>query len=177
MDYQVIDNFLNYQDFKKLQDLIVFSDKIPLYLRSIVSAHDENDSMFDQDLENQNWNWYGNYVVYNHIPYSEYYDLISGLFSSRLKEIEKVKTFIRIKINFYPNTTELKEHAKHADLDFPHKGGLYSLNTCDGFTRMSNGDIVESVANRMVLFDASQLHNSSTTTNAKGRFNINFNWL
>ena len=29
----------------------------------------------------------------------------------------------------------------------------------------------------IVLFDGSEYHCSSTTTNAKARYNINFNWL
>ena len=41
---------------------------------------------------------------------------------------------------------------------------------------MHNGTKIDSVANRMVFFDGSQLHNSSTTSNAKERYNINFNF-
>jgi hypothetical protein len=36
---------------------------------------------------------------------------------------------------------------------------------------------VESVGNRMVMFDASKQHASTDCTNAKARVNINFNFL
>ena len=178
MEYQIIDDFLDYQDLKKIQDLIVFSQKIPFYLNSIVSAYGKSDKEYDPNVEEQLWNWYGTHLLYTHDkPQSSSWELIYNIFLPKLNKVEEVKSFMRAKINFYPNTGEIKEHGKHVDYYFSHKAGVYSLNTCDGFTRMPNGDIVESVENRMVLFDASQHHNSSTTTNAKGRFNINFNWL
>ena len=38
-------------------------------------------------------------------------------------------------------------------------------------------DKIENVENRLLLFDPQILHSSSTTSNAKGRFNININYL
>ena len=69
------------------------------------------------------------------------------------------------------------EHGQHRDYPIPHKGAIIYLNTCDGFTRLEDGTKVESVQNRILLFDASTLHNSTNTTNAKGRFNININYF
>ncbi len=69
------------------------------------------------------------------------------------------------------------EHGRHVDYEFENKAALLSLNTCDGFTRLEDGTKVESVENRMLFFDPGQKHNSSTTTNERGRFNINFNYL
>tara|TARA_R100000030_G_scaffold24845_1_gene18018 strand:- start:438 stop:782 length:345 start_codon:yes stop_codon:yes gene_type:complete len=102
-----------------------------------------------------------------------YYNLVwNEIFSKKID----VKKLLRIKANFYPHTETVKEHSSHVDYDFSHAGAVYSLNTCDGYTRIGE-EIVESIENRMVFFDASELHNSTTTSNAKGRFNINFNFL
>ena len=87
------------------------------------------------------------------------------------------RSLLRIKGNFYPHTETLREHAPHTDYKFSHTGALYSLNTCDGFTKLYDGTKVDSVANRILIFDASTSHNSSTTTTSAGRFNINFNFL
>ena len=84
---------------------------------------------------------------------------------------------IRIKLNAYPYTSVVKEHKEHVDYDFKNMGALFSLNTCDGYTKFNDGTKVESVANRIVFFDASNYHQSSTTSNAKLRYNINFNFL
>ena len=86
-------------------------------------------------------------------------------------------SLLRIKGNFYPHTETLKEHAGHRDYLYSNTGALYSLNTCDGFTKLYDGTKIDSVANRMLIFDASTVHNSSTTTTAAARFNINFNFL
>ena len=86
-------------------------------------------------------------------------------------------SLLRIKGNFYPHTETLKEHAGHRDYLYSNTGALYSLNTCDGYTKLCDGTKIPSVANRILIFDSSIIHNSTTTTNAAGRFNINFNFL
>ena len=54
---------------------------------------------------------------------------------------------------------------------------LLSLNTCDGYTKLKDGTKIDSVANRVLLFDPCEEHCSTTTTNVKARFNINVNYI
>ena len=75
------------------------------------------------------------------------------------------------------NSVGIGEHPQHIDYGFQHTAAVFSLNTCDGFTRLADGTKIDSVANRIVFFDGSSQHNSTTCTNQKGRFNINFNFL
>jgi len=89
---------------------------------------------------------------------------------------EPVKENVRIKVNFYPGTPTLVEHEPHTDYPFPHQGAVLALNTCNGFTRIKNRTI-KSVANQMILFDPSKPHNSTTCTDQKGRWTINFNYF
>ena len=89
----------------------------------------------------------------------------------------KVNSLIRIKCNLYPWTNEVREHATHVDYRFPHNGPLFSLNTCDGYTKLEDGTKIESVENRMLLFNGGSEHCSTTTSNEKVRFNINFNFF
>ena len=58
-----------------------------------------------------------------------------------------------------------------------HNGAVFSLNTCDGFTSLDDGTKIESIENRLLLFDSNKPHASSTCTNAKARFNMNFNYF
>jgi len=83
---------------------------------------------------------------------------------------------MRIRVNFYPYTNRIKEHSPHIDYKFSHNAAIYCLNTCDGFTRIGK-EKVGSISNRMYFFDGSVEHNSSTTSNDCGRYNINFNFL
>ena len=64
----------------------------------------------------------------------------------------------------------------HRDYETKHKGVLYSLNTCDGYTIFEDGTKVKSVANRALLFDPSIPHCSTTCTNAWYRSNIILNY-
>jgi hypothetical protein len=176
MEYQVIDNFLHPKNFEFLRDEIIFNQYFPFYISESV-ALSKTQPGYDGNVENQNWNWFATHTVYDVIPTSDRFAKISDVFLTALGELEMVKSLMRIKINFYPNTPSIKEHASHTDYGFSHKSAVYSLNTCDGFTRMPNGDKVNSVANRIVIFDGGELHNSSTVTNVKGRFNIVLNWL
>ena len=77
----------------------------------------------------------------------------------------------------YPNTQEIYEHGKHTDYDFSHKAAILYINTCDGYTKLADGTKIDSVENRMLLFDASTPHQSTTTSNTTARFNINFNYF
>ena len=88
-----------------------------------------------------------------------------------------MKSLIRIKANFYPNTERLQEHPMHVDMEFSHSGAILSLNTCDGYTKLKDGTKIDSVANRVLLFDASEEHCSTTTTNVSARINININYI
>lgn len=89
-----------------------------------------------------------------------------------------IKSLIRVKANLYPYSGEtLHEHGMHTDYEFPHYAALLSLNTCDGYTKLEDGTKVESIANRVVIFDASLKHCSTTTTSDFARIKININYL
>ena len=65
------------------------------------------------------------------------------------------KTFTRIKVNVYPNTEIVREHADHTDRPYFIKAALFGLNTCDGYTTVGKKKL-PSVANRIYFFDASK---------------------
>lgn len=168
MDCKVIDNFLPKEELKYLQDLFVFNPQFPLYFSKNIT-HD--------DLDLGDWSWYAVHILYyKDFPNSEYLKKVYDIFVPKFSETIGFKSLIRIKVNMYPHTDTLRENAKHYDYQFSHNAAVFSLNTCDGFTRMHDGTQVQSVENRLVVFDGSLPHNSSTTTN-KARFNINFNWV
>ena len=110
-------------------------------------------------------------------PQDEICGKIYEMFVPKFKQLANFKTLIRVKINAYPYTNVVKEHNGHIDFDYEHVGAVFSLNTCDGYTKFSDGTKSESIANRIVFFDASKEHSSTTTSNAKLRYNINFNFL
>ena len=167
-DYEVIDNFLDEEYFDDLVTLFTGADEegnfnMPWYFQSgIAKAEEVQDNLF-----------YMVHMMYNgNQPYSSFYKNITPL----LRKLE-VKCLLRIKANFYPNTHILREHPMHVDFHFPHSGAIFSLNTCDGYTKLKDGTKIDSVANRVLLFDSSEEHRSTTTTNVAARINININYI
>ena len=65
----------------------------------------------------------------------------------------------------------------HTDVpsNFKSKTAVYYVNSNDGYTKFE-GNKIESVANRMIVFDSRINHTGTTCTNTKRRLVINFNY-
>tara|TARA_R100001369_G_scaffold91886_1_gene134570 strand:+ start:94 stop:591 length:498 start_codon:yes stop_codon:yes gene_type:complete len=161
--YIIKDNFLNQTDFENLKNTIMGEDFPWYFQEQFFWCH-----MFFGER----------YVVHNKFfnnlsSFNSPYKILLDPFLNKLK----IKALIRLKANLYPNQGKMIEHQNHTDFPFKHKGAVFSLNTCDGFTALKDGTKIQSVANRILLFDASQPHRSSTSSNTKVRCNINVNYF
>ena len=181
---EVVDNVLKEDDLERLQNLIMFNANFPWYLTNEIvqvgktSPHDGwyGYHMFYETFDPERVNQ-GTYNPVNKLSLN-YVNISSFTPSLRaIVDVVNPKAIVRIKANFYSKTSEIIEAESHHDYDSdpPHQGAIFYLNTCNGFTRVK-GEKVMSVANRLLYFDASKEHNSSTCSDEKGRFNINFNY-
>jgi hypothetical protein len=177
---KVIDNFLSEEEFKIIQDLVINNstrdDSMQRFGYTIETSvsYNETSENYDPSLEDCLWNWFGCHHVYgNNQAQSVHYYTFAKMFYGRLG----VKAPLRAKVNFYPNTPSVFEHGQHMDYPYHHNAAVFYVNTCDGFTRIGQNTKVDSVANRMLIFNGSNPHNSTTTSNQKGRYVINFNWF
>ena len=199
--HSVIDDFLPKDVFKRIQKSICFNDQWSWYFGGNVTYTDDvlddtNDETYyvegkqeTVDLEHSNSNIYGSRILWNRkvqpwflnnniTPDDLQIDPFVHIIKPLWDEINPDVGMMRVKVNFYPYVgPEIIEHQWHLDYEFPHWGGLYSLNTCDGYTMLSDGTKIDSIENRMLVFNAGDYHKSSTSTDSKGRFNINFNWI
>ena len=170
MKYKVIDNFLDEEYFDSLVTLFIHESdyQVPWFFQSSIAYPKEHKNWVAEDNL-----FYMIHIFYNdNAPMSPYYDKLFPL----LEKLE-ANCLIRIKANLYPNTEILHEHPMHVDRDFFHSAAILSLNTCDGYTKLKDGTKIESVANRILLFDAGNEHCSTTTTNVPARMNININYI
>ena len=110
--------------------------------------------------------------ICDNINSDEYYWLKEKLLSKL-----DIKSLIRAKANLYPSAIKLNNHDLHSDFEYSHKGAIYYLNTNNGYTNFEDGTKIESVANRIMFFDSSTLHNSTDCTDNKYRLNININYF
>ena len=77
----------------------------------------------------------------------------------------------------YPSTPKIVYHDPHVDIPWQHKGAIFYVNTNNGVTVLEDGTEIESIENRLLLFDSSKEHSSTSCTDAKVRVNINFNYF
>jgi len=150
----IIDNFLDQDYFDHLKNC-VFSTQFPwVFCQEVANLGEMNDEHF----------------FFTHRLFDRFEPL-----SSFMKELEhlivhdlEVKSLIRARINLYTNIGKLLEHDYHQDFKYPHKTAVLYFNTCDGYTGFRDSK-VESVENRVVLFDGSNEHYSTTCTDQKVR--------
>jgi len=161
--YEIIDNFLTQDKFLKVKNSILNSE-FSWNLTPWVSNLNENLKITSS-------------YYFTHLFYSGLYvDPNSHIFIDILNQLE-VKSLIRIKANLYPSTDNIEYQSEHIDYDYSHKGAIFYLNTNDGFTILEDGTKIESIENRILLFDPSKPHNSTTCTNDKCRVNVNLNYF
>ena len=174
-EHVVIDNFLDKKDFEEILNVIPvelawgFNQKIADFDEIKVNALDYYLSHLFYGL---NPRTDGGVDAY--IPFA-FSDKI-GLMAPILQKLDP-RFVMRIKANLFPNTPKIVEHNMHRDHAYHHCGALFSLNTCDGYTKLHDGTKVNSIANRMLIFDAGEPHALTSTTNQLARLIINISFL
>ena len=169
MTYVLYDNFLPANEFGELANMLGPSGSFPWRLSGRININDtKNDDMYfatlmfhAPDRFDRQW---------KNIPYLEpFLNLTSKINICRLH---------RIKANMYfkSQSGKVEHHAMHQDARFPHSGALFYLQDCDAPTIMECGTEIESKANRLLLFDPTRPHASSSPTNVPFRVTININF-
>jgi len=173
-DYDVFDDVLSKEQLSTILDSIVWNKDFPWYIHRKIEGKfvEESPSFYGTHM----FYYIGDPITLNCVNVSSSCPLVSPIVDF-ITNLTGIKSILRIKGNFYPQTLTIIEHEKHTDFDYPHKSAIFYLNTCDGFTRLNDGTKIGSVKNRLLLFDGGTFHNSSTCTDEPARFNINFNYL
>jgi len=167
MYYVVYDNFLNAEEYGIIKQYLGAGGGFPWLLGPRINCNDEtNEDMY-----------------FASTIYHSYEDGWSKIMDRKPFQLITSKIHIeslfRIKANLYfPSKKEVvQHHAPHRDSDFKHQGALFFLTTCDAPTTMEDGTKIESIENRLLLFDPTSMHSSSSPTNAPYRVTINFNYF
>lgn len=160
--FQIIDNFLDREDFHRVSDIISSAD-FPWY--------------FQDEVANFNESYLRDYY-FTHCFFTVNTNQPSIMFNVIKTLIEKlsINKLLRAKANLYPNVGALIENSPHVDFPFSHQGAIFYINTNNGKTILHDGTRIDSISNRLLLFDASLSHQSTYCTDKKVRLNINLNY-
>jgi hypothetical protein len=163
--YTVIDNFLDKETFKEIQEGILINEHFPWYFSPFLDFKKEKGFDRTQFV----------HVFYNHnSPNSKHLNLLAPI----IKKLDCI-SLIKIKVNSNYYTNKIIEGSYH--VDNKHKGtttAIYYLNTNDGYTKFKKTEEkIYSVENRMVIFNTDTEHLGTTTTNNKRRVVLNFNYF
>lgn len=166
MSYEVYDNILSDHDAESIESLLL-GEQFPWYFNQYVINHKKESSL--------------NHFQFVHVFHdgigirSDSWQIINPLL-----DVIGMSAILRIKSNLIPIAEEITIHGYHSDfsgLPLPSKSAVYYVNTNNGFTIFENGDKVDSVKNRLLVFDNDMRHSGTTCTDKKARVVINFNFF
>jgi hypothetical protein len=185
MTLQVIDNFLPQEEFLKIKKIMIGSlnlsdrDALPWYIQNTKSGsgiflrvNGDNDTVY---------NYQFNHIFYalsdNNVHISDRIEVMYPI-SEKLR----FKKPLRIKANLTPITPKLIVYGFHTDFELRNiepmpKTAIYYVNTNNGYTVFENGDKVESIENRICIFDENLRHSGTSCTDERFRCVINFNFV
>ena len=161
-EIEVIDNFLPVPQFRQLKEKM-FDEYFPWQYNNEKT-----------DGEDHLWNFQFFHMFQNAAESyrSEYFPILEPL----LLDLGALFS-IRIKANITGVSDKIRMYNMHTDTPYRCKTAVYYLNTNNGKT-IFEGDLeVESVENRVAIFDSNLKHTATTHTDEKVRCVINFNYV
>jgi len=161
LECNVFDNFLSDDEFKLIQKNI-FNENFPWYFSECkIPSDDYNKYNFQ----------FVHMFYYDYSIQSNYFNLLTPLINKL-----KPKSLIKIKSNLLGCTDKIIEFNKHTDVTFKCKTAVFYINTNNGYTRLSD-EKIQSIENRICIFDSLIPHTGSTCTDVSTRCVININYF
>lgn len=159
---EIIDNFLPKVIFSSIQEMF-FREDFPWFW---------NDKKVDGGLSCDEIDNY----QFIHTFYSEH-SRHSNWNIEPIINLLNPKAIVRVKANLNPKTSKIIKYGFHVDTNFECKTAIYYVNSNNGFTEFSDGKIVNSIENRMIIFNSSNAHTGTSCTDQKRRIVLNLNYF
>lgn len=160
MSYKIIDNFLPEDEFYKLKDNLLDNGLITWTFNNGVNG-----------VSTDPWDF-----QFTHLFYQD-----GRRFSDNLFLLDPIlnrlnpSALLRIKANLQTKTPEIVVNGFHHDHpQYNGKIAVFYVNTNNGYTMFEDGTRVESIENRLLVFNGNMLHTGATCTDQKVRCVINF---
>ena len=169
-DLRIIDNCVPEKEFQKIFEI---------FMTRTMYWHFDNIVDYDDDGKSQ----------FTHLFFTNTDGIVSPFWNDLLPIIKPLsaEVFIRVKANLTLRTKNHEESKFHYDTFFSNSRledgtpigytAIYYVNTNNGYTLFKSGEKVNSVANRLVIFENHKLHKAVSCTDEKIRVVINFNYF
>ena len=167
---KITDNFLDDEAFSHLQGTLL-NRNLAWYFAPFTDGKDKDSSQF----------YFGHNIYINHT-------WVSGLSNDLVSLIQKINPMAihMIRANLMTRTEDHVESQFHSDLDINSPTtdkvsqwttAIYYINDCNGYTKLKDGSIIGSRANRLLTFPSDMRHLGATCTDEKRRVLINLNYF
>jgi hypothetical protein len=164
-EYEVIDNFLDKEYFDTIKNTLTSLDMNWFYRDNMTSKDDEHGMCY----------FTHNFFINNHVC-SPYFNLLESL-------LYKLKVFslLQARTNMSISKEDRYESSWHVDYpDGDSKTAILYMTTCNAKTMIEvEKEIIgiDSVENRILIFDTAISHKMISATDAKRRIIINLNYF
>ena len=174
-DVYVYDNFLTHNEYDSLYN-VFGSSMLDWYYNDTIN--------FSIDGDDSDYNFQFTHQIYKfktsgppELPgfNFSYKELIYPILTKL-----NAKFLLRMKFNLNVRTNEIDIGGFHQDIpriSTPYKVAVFYLNTNNGYTLFKCGSKIESVANRIVIFDGNLEHSGTSCTNQKRRIVLNIDYI
>jgi len=190
-DIQVHDNFLTQTEYEALYNAFK-SHEVNWYYDDFINSPVDDDSDYNFQFVHPIYHYNENGPLFLEDS-KNWYNRLRLIKSSHKKLIDpilfklNVEVLLRMKFNMNIRTNEIIESNFHVDIgtSLPYldlnpneyKIAIFYLNSNDGYTLFECGRKIESVANRVVIFDGKLKHCGTSCTNQKNRIVLNINYI
>ncbi len=159
----VLDDFLPEDEFKVFEDFIMGHQFEWYWSDGQAEIPQKDKFMF-------------NHLFHDHLNgiNSRYYEICRPCMQRLWRSGDSI-TLKRIKANLTTQTVTPEGSGFHTD----YKNvitAIHYINTNNGYTEFKDGGIIESVRNRMIVFDSNLEHQGVTNTDDKRRVVVNYNY-
>ena len=161
----VRDNFLAKGDWTQLDNLV--HNNMPWYLQK------------EQVIDADDGRWFSHIIYDEDVPKSDLYNPVIKIFKDYLKYV----TLCRVNINLLlrQETPSVSDFHTDCEWDFEDEEkittAIFYLNTNNGATEFEDGNRIDSVKNRLIVFPANASHRAIGQTDAPKRIVFNFNFI
>ena len=167
LKYKIIDNFLDAVSFKNLKGTVLKNDFPWFFSKSQTHSISETTNEIDS--------FYFAHTIYqDNRPYSAIYENFILEMLSRLG----CNAVSNVRINLLTVKEKPILSGWHIDIPYECNTGIFYLTTCNGHTLLGEEEKIkiESIENRMLIFNSQIKHCAVNQTDVDRRLVINFNY-